>query len=324
MATAELADNASSEEIQDFVKNLIAEDLAAPTELEKQTEAQTTTSAPSEEPPTNETTKPSTDVDLASVAEEEPAVEEDGEEPPETDQQDWFDNDEVRGLVSAIGISDEQLASFSSREELNRALMLLDHGVMQAGRQAAKQTPQEQQEQVPEGRQEAEPEGFDLGLDPEEYGEEVVGQLGKLQQHFEERISRIEQAGQQQVAQAFNRQFDAVVDTLGHKDLFGETGKETSQQMDNRRTLRSEWKFYSAGRERHELATTLDNPLLSRVMQFAFAEHISKQQRKNLTQKITRQSQMRMGGSVTKPTDPKQSFEEKMDDLYDKLDRENG
>lgn len=244
-----------------------------------------------------------------------------------TDQsEDWRD-DEVKELATAYGIDDKALASFSSRDELERALSLFDNHAMQAGSNAGDQQAGEQgtareaqnverhpvyPDRRPDGtllpadqrqsQQAAKPSEFTLNLDPEVVGEDVVNTFKGLQTFYESKFQALEQrlAEQQKLEQsrqmeAYYSAFDAVVDSLGETELFGETGKETKEQMANRRLLESEFAGYANNLSRQGRSVSLSKPFVGRAMKRAFADHLIQRERQQLTQRLQQQSSQRLG-----------------------------
>ena len=260
----------------------------------------------------------------------------DDDQHQQDDEQEWLDDD-LKAQVSTLGISDEQLAEFGSREELERAMRLLDIGAMNAGRHATgkkgdpKPKDDEQvQRSVSKPQEQPRDDAIDkVQLNPEIYDEEVLKDFSRVFEHYEsrlratnDRIAQIIESEQQRTARAEEERFDSIVDTLGHADLFGEAGKETKEQLANRHKLFDEHRVYLAGLKALGREGKTDKSFVTRVLNMTFAEHLSKQQRKQLTQKITRQSNMRMGGGVSKPTDPPEDIYTKTERLYEELSRD--
>jgi hypothetical protein len=346
-ATKELPDHATHEEIEAFVHEIVVERHGEP----KAAKADGKKSGKTPDPASDDfdiNELPDDELDSAGKKESAAAKDDDGEDSAEEEDasQDWL-NDDLRAEVSAIGIQDDLLSEFSSREELDKALKLLDVAAMKAGRAAVAPegdepadkgakgstrkrladgtfaSPDEEKQAAPK------PGDFKLDLDPEEYGEGLVKQVKALHDHFasklnaaEERAARLEQAWQAQQSAVFEERFDAVVDSLGHADLFGETGKETPKQMENRRKLMGEYVPYEIGLRAQGRNPVLGKSLVDRVCRMAFAEHLSKKERKALTQKVSKQAALRGGTSGGKSPETPESRREKFRRLYKELDGE--
>lgn len=309
---AELPDNATQEDIGEFVDKVVEDEGKKDAPPDSQQIADDHAQGePSEEVPqkTDEQTPAGDETpagkDAAVESDKEATGEDQGQE--EEESRDWLDDD-LKAEIAALGIDEEHLADFTSREELDRALRLLDHGAMEAGRKALSKADEgkklaEHEEEPKKPAPKADDEGYKVGLDPETYDEEVVKEFSKLHDHLETRLearfARLEAAEQQRVADAVESQFDAIVDSLDHTDLFGKAGKESKTQLENRQKLFDSQEVYQAGLRSLGREGRLDKALVTRVLQMEFADHLSKQQRKALTRKITGQSESRQGvGSI--------------------------
>ncbi len=296
-------------------------------------------------------------VDDETPVNDDDAAAESGEDGDETveDETDWI-TDEVRSSARMLGIAEDELDVFSSKEEFDKAYSFLLKNVMSRGRE---QTESEEKEgeggketssdatlaRGPDGRflprNRAEENGsskdattttgYQLKLDPEEFeDDEIARELTALNEHyesrlkaFEDRFAVLERAEAEREQAALEAQFDSLVDSLGHADLFGETGKESDAQLENRKKLFASQQYLIAGMAAHGLEPRLDSVLLSRVLHMEFAEQLAKKQRKQHTRKIQRQSNMRMGGGSTKATETPPSIEEEMEQLYKQLEEQD-
>jgi hypothetical protein len=290
-----------------------------------------------EEPPAAESEEDETKTpvgDDKDSADDAATEDKSGEDQPNDAEPDWLDDD-LKGVVSALGISDQQIAGFQSREELDRALSLLDQAAMNAGKaQAAgdkavqEETPTEEtgkaeskaQTRAPDGKfvKKTEPiqSDYKVQLDPESYDAEVVKEFENLRDHYEgrlvavqqevaQRLSRLEQADQDRAAQAEQQQFDSIVDSIGQSDLFGETGKETKDQLANRRKLFDAHQVYQTGLRALGREGQTDRAFVERAFRMEFADVLNNQQRKRITERVKSQSSRRLGiGSVASRDKP--------------------
>ena len=299
----DLPDDATHEQITEFVDHLIGgEDKPA----EKADETK----------PTDETPGG------AEAAEGKP----EGEDLTEkVDDRAWLDDD-LKAEVAAMGIGEEQLADFSSREELDKALKFLDFAAMSAGKKAGEEGGDAKQaERAKFVKKEEKPEGetsadYAAELDPEAYDEGVIQEFNKMRDYFNGRIKALEDDRDARLAAETESRFDTIVESLGHVDLFGKTGEESKSQLANRHKLYDAQVVYMAGLSALGREGRLDRSLVERVLRMEFADHLSKQERKALTQKITRQSAQRMGGGTTKPTEAQESIMDEMKRLYQELE----
>ena len=350
MSTAELPEKATSEQIAEVVEQQI-ERVQGEDETGTETgKTETSVGSDNDEYDINADETLSDDEQSAGEGSAAEGGEEtEGDEGTEGEESSWIDDD-VRGLASAYQVSDEQLSQFTSRDELERALTLLDSHVAQAGGQddqaGLQQQGQEQQQQQQVERHpnypDRRPDGtllpadqrqdsgeFQVELSREEFDDAIVDQFDRLHQHYGQQMAALNAQVQSLVQVEESRawanhvkQFDDTIDALDATDLFGKTGEESKEQMANRQKLMNE---FGVRREVHHRAGRqlgLNKPVLERLCRSTFAEHFFKQQRKALTQKVSRQAGLKMGTSVTRPNDPKSTLRQEMREKYAELERE--
>lgn len=263
-----------------------------------------------------------------TVGDDETADVEDTGETAET----WFDDD-VKAAAAAYGIEESDLADFASREEYERATRLFDKSALEAGRKALAESEEKEKPRNEQGRFEkkADPEpkegAYEVSLSKDLYDEEIVSEFGRMRDHYESKVSSLESkldevlnqfAEQQSVAE--EQQFDAAVDSLGHADLFGKNGRESTKQLERRRDLYVAVKAQMIGLEQLGRPAELDESLVGRVAKMVFAEDLGKKELKNRTRKISNQSNGRQGGGATRPTDPPEDPREEADRRYKELE----
>lgn len=234
------------------------------------------------------------------------------------DSDDLFGED-LREHAAALGLTDEQLAEFTSRDELDRALRLIDANAMHVGRDATKKdaSASSDSEKRSDGRprdekgrfskeEEQEP-GYTVNLSSDEFPEEVIREFNGLRdyyesklQAFESRFAALEEAERLREEAAEQREYDSVLDSLGHPELFGETGKESRAERKNRETLWIDIQAYLAGLRAFGKEARLDRSFVSRVLNMTFADHLNSKQRKQLVAKAKSQSDRRSGAAGTK------------------------
>ena len=223
---------------------------------------------------------------------------------------DWLDDD-LKSEVAAYGIDEKELAEFTSREEVERALRFLDKSALEAGRKALVS------DEVPEKKEPESTEGkYEISLDKDIYDDGLVDELSRMRDHYETRLSKLEARLMEADVAAEEQQFDALVDTLGHSDLFGTTGKENSKQLQRRQDLLVAARAQRIGLQAMGRSVDLDQALVNRVSKMVFAEEIAKKDLKAKTRKISQQSNSRLGGGATRPSEPGESLREEMRRLY--------
>lgn len=239
----------------------------------------------------------------------------------------WVDDD-AKAEISAYGLKEAEIADFASREELDRALRLFDKNALELGQKALveddkpKRNDKGQFEKNDEGKSESEsPNRYQVSLDKDLYDEDLIKELSNMQEFYETRISSLEGKFNEVFAKSEEQQFDSMVDSLGLPSLFGETGKETEVELQRRQDLNVASKAQAIGLERLGRPTEINKSLLSRVARMVFAEEFAKEDLKQRTRKISRQSNWRQGGGATKPQPPSLHPREEAERLYRELER---
>ena len=211
------------------------------------------------------------------------------EEPAERE---WFDDD-LKKQVTACGIDEEDLEEFTSREEVERAMRLFDKSALEAGQKTRGEVTEEPEGETPEGQ-------FEIKLDKEEWSEELVGQLTEMRDHYDNRVKALESRFAEQDAELEAQKFDGFIDSLGHPDLFGKTGKETKTELQRREDVIVAAKAMHIGLEQMGRPVDLDEALVDRVVKGMHADELGKKALKARTRKVSKQSRRRLGGSATK------------------------
>lgn len=256
---------------------------------------------------------------------------ESGEESGDSEEQaqDWLDDD-LKAEVAAYGIDEKELADFTSREEVERALRFFDKQALEAGRKALAEGDKEKsrdeqgrfakKEPEPEPKSEPKEGQYEIGLDKDAYDEDLIGEFTKLRDHYESRFDNLEARFTEAAARAEEQHFDGLVDSLGHADLFGKTGKENAKQLQRRQDLLVAVKAQQIGLETLGREVDLDKSLVNRVARMVFAEDLGKKELKARTRKVSKQSDGRMGGGATKAHDAKEPLMDEMERLYKELE----
>jgi hypothetical protein len=250
-------------------------------------------------------------------------------------------DDDLKAEATAFGIGESDLAEFSSREELERALRLFDKSALEAGRkalaesegegdkgQARNEKGQFVKKDEPETTEPLAKRDGQYEFKADIYDEDLEHDLKGLRDHYDSRLAAMEErllASESRFVEsdaiAKERHFDTLVDSLGHADLFGKTDKETSEEKQRREDLFVEVETYMRGREVLGRPTELSEAVVNRVARSLFAEELSKKELKQRTRKISKQSNGRQGGGATRPQDPREDPREEFDRLYRELDR---
>lgn len=262
-----------------------------------------------------------TNTPVEENSDSESAVE--GEESGDTAPE-WV-TDKVKAEVAAYGIEESDLLEFASREELDRALRILDKQALQAGRKALAEGEPARDENGKFAKKD-EPETpsknrYEVTLNKDLYDEEVISELTKMGDYYDQRIDALEAKLAQANIRSEEMEFDSIVDSLGHSDLFGKTGKESQKELDRRKDLMVQVNAQMIGLENMGRPASMTEELVKRVANMVFADELAKKRLKQQTAKISKQSSLRMGGSPTKPLPPSEDPREAAERLYKELER---
>jgi hypothetical protein len=267
--------------------------------------------------------KPVGDLTAEDNASEEPVEDtaSDGEDTGEGQKPEWLDDDFL-AEITAYGIDEKALADFTSREEVERAMRFFDKTALEAGRKAMADTPKRDESGRFQKEEEAEAPApsYEISLSKDIYDEDLVDELTRMRDHYESRLSVLERRQAQNDAQAEEQMFDSIVDGMGHADLFGTSGKENPKQLQRRQDLMIAAKAQQIGMKVIGKEVNLDQALVNRVARMVFAEDFQKKDLKSATRKITKQSNGRMGGGATRPSDPAESVREEFRRRYKELE----
>ena len=327
MAIADLTDatrDTSSDDISAYADQ-VAKEVEAERAGESKSDAQITNEQAGTQQPADKTID--TPAENNSGSDSASEGEETGDD---TESPEWL-TDDVKAEAAAYGIDESEIADFASREELDRALRLFDKTALEAGRKAMaesdsapvrdekgkfvkKETEVPKEETPQDGR-------YQVALDKDLYDEEIIGEFTRLRDHYESRFEALESHFAAQSASAEEQRFDNFVDSLGHSDLFGTTGKESGKELERRRDLNVAVKAQMLGLSQMGRPTEMTQQLISRVANMAFGDELGKKRLKQQTSKISKQSNKRQGGSPTKPIPPSDQPREEFARLYDEMAR---
>jgi len=256
---------------------------------------------------------------------------------------DWLDDD-LKAEITAYGIDEKELADFTSRDELERALRFFDRSALEAGRKAlaegdeSKDTKSARDEKGRFAKAEAESEAesepaseakegqYEIKLPRREYydddlKEDLVEEFTALRDHYDSRLAAMEARFSEADTIAKERHFDNLVDSLGHADLFGKTDQETAKEKQRREDLLVEVTTYLRGRETLGRPAEMNDAIVRRIARSLFVDEIGRKELKQHTRKISRQSNGRLGGGTTRPQYPREDPREEFDRLYREMER---
>lgn len=330
MSTAELTEQSTTEEVNKKVEQIAKEVEAERVASEDKGDARITSEHADNEHPEAPAETDSGSEDTAGKGEEQAKA-----DTGESEGQDWLDDD-LKAELAAYGIKESELADFTSREELERALRFFDRSALEAGRRAMAESDkgeaqgkQETESAHDEQRRftEKEPkEGqYEVKLPnrelfDEDLAKDLVEEFTAIRDHYESRFDALEARFMEANARVEEQQFDSLVDSLGHADLFGATGKENTKQLQRRQDLHVAVKAQQIGLESLGRGVDLDKSLVNRVARMVFAEDLGKKDLKKHTRKISKQANSRQGGGVTRASDPREDPRDEFDRKFREMD----
>lgn len=332
MAVAELSETSTKEEIESFV-NDIAEARAGD-------QAEAAKPEKSDAEIVNDVSS----IETTAAPKGDETAEADKGKGETTDDRAWLDDD-LKAEVAAYGIGEDTLADFSSREEVERALRFFDKSALEAGRKAMAESESKETGRDDKGRftkrdtetaAKAEPEkkpgataSYEIKLDKAKWDDDIVDEFTRMRDHYEARLAAAEESNArldtlearfaQVDAEAEERHFDSLVDSLGHADLFGKADKEDAKQLQRRKDLHVAVKAQMLGLTALGRPTEMSESLVNRVARMVFAEELGRKDLKSRTSKISKQSNGRQGGGATRPNEPRENPRDEADRLYKEL-----
>ena len=316
--TLTLDETSSHEDIESAVDQIIA-DQAADESVEEPTTEETSDAELLGED--NVTTERDTADEKETLSPS--GSEKTGKAKPDTD---W--REEAVAEASAFGFSDEDIADFQSREEFDRAMKLFDRqmdfertkltseGEGTSGKTEAEGKPTEAPKSQ-DGR-------YDIQLDRDVYDDDIVDEFTRMRDHYESRLTAIEDRFQSDSALAAEDRFDRTVDDIGVAELLGKTGEESSKELERRKELFNQIEVEQAVLQRMGRPAGDYKALVLKTARSLFSDEFDKKLLKNHTRRISRQSNGRQGGGATRPTDPAQTVGEEMRQLYKELEQQAG
>ncbi len=234
---------------------------------------------------------------------------------------DWLDDD-TREFATAMGLDADILDAMPNREVLDRVLHAIDKKAYEEGKQlqADQQQPvkpivkpAEQQPVQQTGDPLADLVSFDLD---EELGADdapkikkaftattsIIKDLQNRVAQFEQRVVQLDQAELTRIAELNDQKFFNNLHLLGHTELFGKPGeKPNAEQAKNIDKARDTFYSIGIGLLRSGRPHAPELPYVKAAVYHAFGDQLYKQQQKQLTEKLRKQSARRTGGVATKP-----------------------
>lgn len=324
MATIDLNETSTHDDIQNYVDEVVKNveaDRAGETDAQKV--------AADADKPTGDMTADSGSDKTADK----------GDDTSKSDGQPKWLDDKLKEEVAAYGLDEKEIAEFTSREELDRALRLFDRTALDAGRKAlAESEPDESgkvrdekgrftkaeakaETKAEESESKATDGRYEVTISKDDFDDRLVDEITRLRDHYESRLEALESRFAESDARTEESKFDTAVDALGMPKLFGKTDSESTEELQRRKDLMVQVKAQQIGLRQLTGRDVGLDALVARVAPMVFPEEFRKQTLKSHTRKISNQSDSRQGGGVTRPTEPPETIREEMRRLYKQLDQ---
>ena len=302
-------------DIKELTEESTKEDFDAIVEqLSEEADAEETVVEDSKEKSDAQITSEQADIEDTADSDPPVAVEKGEKKTDKAKKSDW--QDEAIVEAAAYGFDEDDVAEFETREEFDRAMKLFERKV-----QSERDKLDEDGNAKAVDGDPAKPDDgrYEIQIDKDRFDDELVDELTRMRDHYETRLASMEERIKTEEAVAAEEKFDRTVDTLGFANLFGKTGEETEKEMARREDLYRKVKveervLKSLG---HEVGDY--DALVQRIARAAFPEEYDKKLIKNHTRKISKQSNSRQGGGVTRPTDPPEDPRDYAERLYKEM-----
>jgi hypothetical protein len=322
--TIELNEDMTSEDIKSFAESIV-EEVQQERQGESKSDAEIVTDVASVE-------KPSAEEKSSTKTAE---VEDLGEKTGSKSKAPKWLSDDVIAEATAYGIDEEDLSDFASREELEKVFRIFDKRALDVGRKAmadgdegkarnekgrfVKSEDTKEDDEPSESRKRS--DRYEITLSKDLYDDEIVDEFARMRDYYESRMEKLESHFTVSSAKSEEERFDNFVDSLGHAELFGKTGKESEKELQRRTDLHVAVKAQMIGLEQLGRPVEFSDKLVDRVAHMLFAEELSKKRLKQQTQKVFKQNQLRQGGSPIKPQPVSDNPRDEFDRLYKELER---
>lgn len=225
-----------------------------------------------------------------------------------------------------VGITPEEAQTYSP-EQLDRTIGVLERGlakVLLAQRGGDQPKPPEpEQPQAPVAEEE-----FKLGLDPNQYDQNVISAFNGIVNHFQKKLKAIEekfgvveplvpqvqsmvQAQQEQQIQQYFNEFDAGIAALGedYQDLFGKDRAERQANpalMENAKKVYEHVRILHAGYTQNKMQPPGTRELVALANQMLHANHAAEKAKAKATAKVQEQLRGQNGQFIQRPSEVRQ------------------
>lgn len=310
----------SEEDKKESVRE-IRENLDAAREAAYSPELQTAVAAESEpaSEPEKTTNKTTVKGDETPAVDDAAASDTTGDEGDEG--ADWLDQD-TRDFATTIGLTSDELDEFESREELERALRIIDRKAFEAGKAstaaadkpASEPTPKPAAKPADASKDDpwADVSRFKLPTGEGEFDEaaarpfnEFVDVAGETIRALRQELAGIRQHRASEDAQRIRSEAVKSIHSLGHADLFGKPGEKlTAEQTANLEKALDAHFTHARGLIASGRNVAPTPAFLKAAVNSAFGDQIQKTEQRRMVDRMRKQSARRTGGSTGKGIAP--------------------
>jgi len=230
---------------------------------------------------------------------------EDGEAgEPEAEASEWLDQ-ETRDFAAMMGLSGTELSEFGSKEELERALRIIDRKAFEAGTAATPKAPETPSTSQALADAFADLQKYKVGDDFDEgvakplnsFVDAAVAQIKDLQN----RLGFFEQQGVQTAVAETRREASASLQTLGYSELFGKPGETlTPEQAKNIERAIDAHFVHARGLLQSGRQVAPTPQFLRAAVNLEFGDELKKIDQRRTTDRLRKQSAKKLGGSSGK------------------------
>lgn len=224
---------------------------------------------------------------------------------------DWVNSEEMQELIGSLGYSNEDASNFSKQEDFETHVRLLDKefkGKSSIEEQELALDLNDEAERKDLFREKADNQHRENGkfakrddplptLDPDEFDEQLIEVMEARDAKIAELEARLNDAGSDKVL----KQFDSIVDDMGHEDLFGHSDDLSDAERDQREKLFDEYKeIYNIleARGKPVSGKRVNKGIVLRALNLEFADELKKSNRQKLGKKVKKQAKRITGSNA--------------------------
>ena len=215
----------------------------------------------------------------------------------------WVNSEEMQELIASLGYTEEDASQFSNENDFQSHVKLLDKEfkgkrVVEEQELALEINEAEEQRSLFRENEKLNSKNEKLpSLDPDEFDEQLIEVLEARDAKIAELERRLNETGQNNVL----KQFDSIVDDLGHEDLFGNSENLTQSEQKQREKLFNEYKeIYNIleARGKSVSGKKANKGIVLRALNIEFEEELNKSNRQKLSKRIKKQAKRITGSNA--------------------------